>query len=1433
MNSLIFFNKDGYPHNFQYNTTEDRWDGKLMFDENGSDTFKTQSFYIFEDVPPIDFVTTADMLKLTYFNYSGITFTKSVPYENEIITNIKKVNDSNKFYSKWIYGTDFDKKFSKGTIITFSGVTGTGTTLTDFTDDLYFTVLDNKKNGLLINTKTDNSLFNFQFYSGIIKKSLNVISVNDYNQNLSSYEFFQNLYKDKKFSVLNSTYNDTLINVTRTGQTYSYINEIKLTGKTNQTFKLRVDFLTERPKLYQGDIVVLNDLHTSINYMWFSKLNSNFEVGKEIILEDINGNKLMSGYTFTIDEIVDREELGEKVLKFNVNYATPYHKQGKATLKDYTIEYDGYIKSFVITDILVLSAVTFSGATIGPSVLHDNREFSVISTSYNTTNGKTTLRVRGYVLPESGNTYKIFKKYQEKQLHSIKITPSGGIANGHSYRFNNAICYTTTTYLDFSQTILQETGITYFHTIDSFIKKHRNTLNKYGIEAYYTEKNNNSYLTIEGDHGYTHPYFYASGLTNNAALISDFSTSTHGSTTRYDIIVDNTLFSERYFKNDINHLSRNATAEILMNLQYNTSRYGFRLTLNSNQYYTEFTGNTQTTINSFINNYGSIFNSNGFYISSGYNFSHSGYTLDIAGINPDVNIWSLEVLVNILSTYSIIKHNENKGIILSGNEIKTINDHYFDVGLATGMIIKITGSTYNENNKEYNIVGLTDKIIQLSYQGGFMNELNANLICSTREFIRKPKLSYNKDIYFKVSWEQPHDPSMFLYDITGKQLELYDGVEVLRYTGPTPLIDTISNNVVFLNSAPNDNIERVNNPKFQQTVFTELYYKLDQLDSSTSYNWIPEPLEIFMGYNDKLEGVNSNTLKIEKIERFENTKIQFNFSGYTSPGFYSNNNFILTGNTLRYLSTYFNFLSYGFEIGQPLTLNFIDQVSTGQTIFENHGIFKIVDISRDRLTFDRTGETFNTTGSTYFFNIIVEPKEILSCPIYGETEIEDLRYKINLNNLGVQLNDDTSIIFKETDIEDNAVDYKILNYKRKEMLSTLHEIYDYIGSYKGLINSIHFFGYNDLELYEYYKNIDKASPLYNKLHKVRIPDIFDNTIEGWNEIDFIAGKYQNQNTWKKTNLFNLTYRITDEEGANILMYSLEEVQYKLTKLKTWLRNNIIPISSNLLDITGVADTTHDLWQEWDESNQTKKSVVTRNSTTVNFNYTATLNFSTNYLITVYFYVLSGETGTTMDFSDIPESFTAKIKTYFLSGSTMIPVQYHKLRKSDLTSFSFNLDKEVDPYIYIETTTYDNGGSGVGFCNNKLFFFDEPRNHWLVNHNFDMTQFKYWLTEKDETITSVITSDLDTPIETNIELINQEFFIYDSDSNLDMIKPSGPSKVQEVVCIVIDAQLTLDKVYRVYAQFDSDIFSSGSCTIVMNDSGIMQGYDSNFFIPIFR
>ena len=201
------------------------------------------------------------------------------------------------------------------------------------------------------------------------------------------------------------------------------------------------------------------------------------------------------------------------------------------------------------------------------------------------------------------------------------------------------------------------------------------------------------------------------------------------------------------------------------------------------------------------------------------------------------------------------------------------------------------------------------------------------------------------------------------------------------------------------------------------------------------------------------------------------------------------------------------------------------------------------------------------------FNMEVVDKEIGRFYTYGQTEEEDIRFKIELGNVGKLIDTNDVFIFKQYDILEGGIDWTFLNRKRKEMLMVKHLIYPYIGSYKSIINAINFFGYNDLQLNEYYKNVDTTSPEFTKLFKVEIPDIFDNSVEGWTENDFIKHTLPNDK-FEGTNLFNLTYFITDKDGSNVLTYSLDEVIIKLQGLKYWLKKNIIPLTHKILDITG-------------------------------------------------------------------------------------------------------------------------------------------------------------------------------------------------------------------------------------------------------------------------
>jgi hypothetical protein len=205
------------------------------------------------------------------------------------------------------------------------------------------------------------------------------------------------------------------------------------------------------------------------------------------------------------------------------------------------------------------------------------------------------------------------------------------------------------------------------------------------------------------------------------------------------------------------------------------------------------------------------------------------------------------------------------------------------------------------------------------------------------------------------------------------------------------------------------------------------------------------------------------------------------------------------------------------------------------------------------------------------------------------------------------------------------------------------QIFPYVGSYKAIINAINFFGYNDLELYEYYRNININSKDFYKLFKVEIPDIFDNSVPGWKENDFIKHTLPNPN-FEETNLFNLTYKITDKEGTNVLLYSLAEVILKLQGLKLWLERKVIPITHRILDITGRADFVGvDTIQH--RNYDTKILNIKQSFTPVDFNLDEAYLMPINSGSTVYTCQVNFFMGMVPTYSMAPDYFTVRIRTY--------------------------------------------------------------------------------------------------------------------------------------------------------------------------------------------
>jgi len=1404
-NKLLFFDKEGYPYNLTYNATNDEWGGKLYFDENSSDTFRTVCLYVFENVPAYSFTDIFDLRASQLFNYSGITFVPQT-YTGQTITNIQKVNSSPLFYSKWIYGDNFDRKFPVGTSVCFNDITGsTNINLNNFhgSGTTYYNVLGTKKGAFLITTYTNNRDFNFVFSGGTVS-SVNVFKSPDYgHQGLVDMNNL-NYYRGKKVSVAGSSYNDGVYtyddyNILKT-KVYDFTLPQNPTYVTGSTIELDFLLMTQRPELYEGDIKITYTDYTPTGTIieFYNYINTNIDfvsTGQTIIFEKADGSPIdANDPTFTITGFIDRELVAVDTVNFYLNQDINTIQTCSAIT--YTgLTYNDYIE--------VLATPYVTGGT-----LHDKRQFQVL----NVTDNK--IQVREYIIPETGYTYTINKVINKKKIRKLYCQQSAVLPPTTFSGYT--VCYSTSNLITLTQDIVPSGTSTYFYenTISSMRNKYRTLLDRYGLNLYHYHYGNDNYLVFDGlDYNYQ-PYY--SGATANIGstylpVATGFTYLTTASTVQDSDVFYFSMYEkfkayEKVFHYEDAKLAKNFLTEIYFDIQRDSSGYGFNINLNGIDYYIPLSYNTTTsntcinipttsgttiyltggtslsyvsgqeidvvhdtynkftatvisydfnsgafvisslvstgignyctwsinnksnftlnTINSFINKYYQILDNKGISVYSGYTYSggHTGYTMFIEGQQPNITLYDVEVKINSYSHYAFIQRINNHSIVIDSSELYLVNTNnsLYNYELATGMIIDICGCTHTLNNKQFNILRITPDIIQLSYQGPFFYEYASNLTVSISSFLRSPRGYYDRDVYYKFSWDPIEgntpqvSPDIFYYDYSGTQLQPNGE---LTYQGQKPLWNSTTNNLVFLNTDPNTNIDRVSDPEFQQTVFDSLTYTLERLNSSVNYNYVPVPLQVFIGFNSKLEGVTQNNLILEKIENIVFSGTTSNVTGTTT---LINNFTITTGDTSDMVSyidyitsdTYFNFSNLGFATHQHISLNFSENTVTGHTIFGNYGTYVVTDVTNNRITVSDILLPFDSSasGKTYDFTIKTEPDRIATINLYGQTEIEDDRFVQHLKLLGANIDTDVQPIFKESDINEVGIDYTILNRKRKELLSMYPEIYNFIGSYKALINSINFFGYNDLDLYEYYRCIKPASPLYGKLQRVLIQDIFVNEIPGWSEPEFDNVNYL------KTNLFNLTYKITDFDGNYIDMYSLAEVQIKLTKMVYWLRKHIIPLSANILDITGLAYAGTSMYVNYNAANYAKKIVVNQENTVINFDYIQTLNIDSNYLFTINFYLTSGST--------MPESWTAKIKTFHLNESTqeLEPVQYIDLYKTDMLSYSFNVDMNIDPYMYIETQSFNE--FGLGYTNNKLFNYNEGRNFILINNNFSGVNYRY-------------------------------------------------------------------------------------------------------------
>ncbi len=238
------------------------------------------------------------------------------------------------------------------------------------------------------------------------------------------------------------------------------------------------------------------------------------------------------------------------------------------------------------------------------------------------------------------------------------------------------------------------------------------------------------------------------------------------------------------------------------------------------------------------------------------------------------------------------------------------------------------------------------------------------------------------------------------------------------------------------------------------------------------------------------------------------------------------------------------------------------------------------------------------------------PAKVAEIDFYSQIIGADERLDVLTRNLGRAFLAEDSTILREHDPNEPLPNYIEINEKRKELMVAGEEIFPYIGSYKGLIGALKFFGYQDLRIKEYWLNLnykqvsltplqetqlflDKYTNTRTPNQTILIEDVLDNENTGKYRLEQTYGPNADgeyvldvssentlipSRTYKKTSLFGLYYDInttsslTDEFGYPItpeaFAFTQEDVLLKLFASQQRLKQSYLPLNARIIDITG-------------------------------------------------------------------------------------------------------------------------------------------------------------------------------------------------------------------------------------------------------------------------
>lgn len=187
--------------------------------------------------------------------------------------------------------------------------------------------------------------------------------------------------------------------------------------------------------------------------------------------------------------------------------------------------------------------------------------------------------------------------------------------------------------------------------------------------------------------------------------------------------------------------------------------------------------------------------------------------------------------------------------------------------------------------------------------------------------------------------------------------------------------------------------------------------------------------------------------------------------------------------------------------------------------------------------------------------------------VYGETIGEDERFSALLADFGELISDKDEFIFRESNIDEDLPNWKILNAKRKEFLVEINQIKPYYSTYRGILGILFLFGYHDLRLKEYWWDSVSGKYYFEEIKLDELSKLDD------------PENYKGLHL-QKTSYFGLFYDLNkptgelDDEGLPAMErnfpFSNEEIIIKLFGLRNYIKSRNIGGITQIIDIVGEA-----------------------------------------------------------------------------------------------------------------------------------------------------------------------------------------------------------------------------------------------------------------------